>query len=106
MHATRLSFAALMFTTVATGALGQTMQAPSARQQPAASSQSTQGTAPQDKGSTGWTGGSRHTGDSGPAPTAGGGASNPEDASQQPEMSTGADLNGPPVRFPAPDTPE
>lgn len=31
---------------------------------------------------------------------------NPTDASDQPEMATGADLNGPPTRFPAREAPE
>ena len=31
---------------------------------------------------------------------------NPESASQQPEMATGQDLKGPPMRFPAQQTPE
>jgi len=61
------------------------------------------GTAPEGKGSTGWTGGSRN-----PAETTGqsAGRTDPEAAANQPLMATGLDLNGPAKRFPANQTPE
>jgi len=58
------------------------------------------GTGPEDRGSTGWTGGNRQQTKS---ETTGAGASG---ASDQPEMGSGPDLKGPPVRFPANKTPE
>lgn len=61
------------------------------------------GTAPDGMGSTGWTGGSR-----GQTETTGQGSSrtDPDAAQNQPSMATGADLQGPPARFPAEKTPE
>ena len=57
-------------------------------------------TAPEDRGTTGWTGGSREPDKAN--------ASAQQDASvaNQPWMASGEDLNGPPVRFPANKTPE
>jgi hypothetical protein len=61
------------------------------------------GTAPEGKGTTGWTGGARDQN----SQTSGQGASqNPEDAKNQPWMATGEDLKGPPKQFPAGQTPE
>ena|ERR1700754_1557960 len=61
------------------------------------------GTAPEGKGTTGWTGGSRDQN----SQTSGQSASqNPEDAKNQPWMATGEDLKGPPKQFPAGKTPE
>jgi hypothetical protein len=54
------------------------------------------GTAPEGRGSTGWTGGNR-----GP-----GGIDNPEAAKDQPFMASGVDLKGPPQQFAAGQTPE
>ena len=59
-------------------------------------------TAPADKGSSGWTGNSR-------VPAESVGESSGMAARQsadQPEMATGTDLNGPPVKFPPAKTPE
>ena len=58
--------------------------------------QDNSGTAPEGRGSTGWTGGNR-------GPT---GAIDPEAAANQPFMATGVDLNGQPQQFPAGQTPE
>ena len=52
-------------------------------------------------GTTGWTGGNRGAGTT---TTGQGTASDP--AADQPEMATGADLKGPPKRFPPSETPE
>jgi hypothetical protein len=60
---------------------------------------STKGTAPEGAGSTGWTGG---TGGS----FVGTDHQSADDPNLQPEMATGADLKGPPARFPAGKTPE
>ena len=63
------------------------------------------GTAPENMGATGWTGGSRgQTKDS--ATTGQGGAPDTEAAKDQPAMATGEDLKGPPAQFPANKTPE
>jgi hypothetical protein len=65
------------------------------------------GTAPENIGATGWTGGSRgQTKD--PATTTGQGtaAQDAEAAKDQPAMATGEDLKGPPKQFPANKTPE
>ena len=56
------------------------------------------GTESEDRGSTGWTGGSREQKKS---ETTGSG-----EANDQPQMGSGTDLNGPPVQFPANKTPE
>jgi hypothetical protein len=57
---------------------------------------SNSGTAPEGRGSTGWTGGNRGQT----------GTGNPEAAKDQPFMATGLDLKGPPLQFPAGQTPE
>jgi len=66
------------------------------------------GTAPENPGATGWTGGSRgQTRDS--ATTTGqssGAKDDGEAAKDQPAMATGKDLKGPPMQFPANKTPE
>jgi hypothetical protein len=67
------------------------------------------GTAPENMGATGWTGGSRgQTHDS--ATTTGQGQGNAaqdaEAAKGQPAMATGEDLKGPPTQFPPNKTPE
>jgi hypothetical protein len=64
------------------------------------------GTSPDGMGSTGWTGGSR--GQSKPEVGSRGltGGKAHEDAADQTLMATGVDLNGPPTRFPAWETPE
>ena len=71
----------------------QMIEKPVALPQPGAT-----GTAPDGMGSTGWTGGNRGQADPGKP--------NPESASQQPFMATGQDLQGPPMQFPAQQTPE
>jgi hypothetical protein len=58
--------------------------------------QDNSGTAPEGRGSTGWTGGNR-------GPT---GATDSEAAANQPFMATGVDLKGPPQQFSAGQTPE
>jgi hypothetical protein len=58
--------------------------------------QDSTGTAPEGRGSTGWTGGNR-------GPT---GTDNPEAAKDQPFMASGVDLKGPPQQFAAGQTPE
>lgn len=82
--------------------------------------QGTSGTAPEDKGKTGWTGGAQDQpsqsgntkGDTQgkPAETTGTGqkveANDGALATDQPLMATGADLKGPPQRFPPSRTPE
>jgi hypothetical protein len=66
------------------------------------------GTAPENMGATGWTGGSRgQTQDS--ATTTGQGNNAAQDAAaakDQPAMATGEDLKGPPKQFPPNKTPE
>jgi hypothetical protein len=63
------------------------------------------GTAPENMGATGWTGGSRgQTKDS--ATTGQSSAQDTEAAKDQPAMATGEDLKGPPAQFPANKTPE
>jgi hypothetical protein len=62
------------------------------------------GTGPEDRGSTGWTGGNREQMKGGA--TTGAGVSGSDPAADQPQMGSGADLNGPPLRFPANKTPE
>lgn len=64
---------------------------------------SSAGTAPEGKGTTGWTGGAR---DQNSQTTGQGASQNPEDAKNQPWMATGEDLKGPPQQFPAGKTPE
>src|SRR5215475_15117560 len=76
----------------APGADGKTQKAAPLQQS------GTKGTAPEGAGSTGWTGG---TGGSFV-----GTDHQSADPSWQPEMATGADLKGPPTRFPAGRTPE
>src|ERR1700710_3144347 len=65
------------------------------------------GTAPENMGATGWTGGSRgQTHDSATTTGQGGGAQDAEAAKDQPVMATGEDLKGPPTQFPPNKTPE
>jgi hypothetical protein len=65
------------------------------------------GTAPENMGATGWTGGSRgQTKDSATTTGQGSGAQDTEAAKDQPVMATGEDLKGPPTQFPANKTPE
>lgn len=61
------------------------------------------GTAPEGKGTTGWTGGAR---DQGSQASGQSGSTDPEAAKNQPAMATGKDLKGPPEQFPAGKTPE
>jgi hypothetical protein len=74
--------------------------------------QSSSGTAPEDRGSTGWTGGSRDqlnqdkagaTSGQAPAPDS---TRDTEAAKDQPLTATGEDLKGPAQRFPPSKTPE
>jgi hypothetical protein len=58
--------------------------------------QDNSGTAPEGRGSTGWTGGNRGQT----------GTGNPEAAKGQPFMASGVDLKGPPQQFPPGQTPE
>ena len=65
------------------------------------------GTAPENMGATGWTGGSRgQTHDSATTTGQGNSARDTETAKDQPVMATGEDLKGPPTQFPANKTPE
>jgi hypothetical protein len=65
------------------------------------------GTAPENMGATGWTGGSRgQTHDSATTAGEGGSARDTEAAKDQPVMATGEDLKGQPTQFPANKTPE
>ena len=124
---------ALLLSTVIVSALGGVVYAQQPSEQPAAQqprethpqnkdSQS-DGTKPENMGSTGWTGGTggSHIGTSnsltndgsatkGTAGTTGSGASdaspNSEAAKNQPLTATGVDLKGEPTRFPANKTPE
>jgi hypothetical protein len=65
------------------------------------------GTAPENMGATGWTGGSRgQTHDSATTTGQGNSARDTEAAKDQPVMATGEDLKGPPTQFPANKTPE
>jgi hypothetical protein len=66
------------------------------------------GTAPENIGATGWTGGTRgQTLDSATTTGQGGGAAQDSEAAKdQPVMATGEDLKGPPNQFPANKTPE
>jgi hypothetical protein len=75
-------------------------------EQPSNTPQHGTGTAPENMGATGWTGGSRgQTKDS--ATTSGqSSAQDTEAAKDQPAMATGEDLKGPPTKFPANKTPE
>jgi hypothetical protein len=65
------------------------------------------GTAPENMGATGWTGGSRgQTHDSATTTGQGNSARDTEAAKDQPVMATGEDLKGPPTQFPPNKTPE
>ena len=65
------------------------------------------GTAPENMGATGWTGGSRgQTHDSATTTGQGGSAQDTEAAKDQPVEASGQDLKGPPQQFPANKTPE
>jgi hypothetical protein len=69
------------------------------------------GTSPQNRGSTGWTGAQPETGGEPGKPanaTSGQGVTVHDDAlaKDQPEVATGEDLNGPPRRFAPSKTPE
>jgi hypothetical protein len=65
------------------------------------------GTAPENMGSTAWTGGSRgQTHDSATTTGQGSSAQDAEAAKDQPVEATGEDLKGPPAQFPANKTPE
>ncbi len=73
-------------------------------EQPAAAPHSSgSGTAPEGKGSTGWTGGTR---DQNPQTTGQGAAQDAEAAKDQPAVATGEDLKGPPTQFAPSKTPE
>jgi hypothetical protein len=65
------------------------------------------GTAPENMGATGWTGGSRgQTHDSATTTGQGNSAQDTAAAKDQPVMATGEDLKGPPTQFPPNKTPE
>jgi hypothetical protein len=65
------------------------------------------GTAPENMGATGWTGGSRgQTQDSATTTGQGNAAQDAAAAKDQPAMATGEDLKGPPKQFPPNKTPE
>jgi hypothetical protein len=74
----------------------------------AENSSHTDGTAPHGMGSTGWTGGTggAHVGKNNETTGLSGRSDSSDPAADQPEMATGADLQGPPHRFPANNTPE
>jgi len=75
---------------------------PNAAGQSAEPHQHGSATAPAGKGSSGWTGSNRV-----PAENIGKSSGMADQQSaDQPEMATGADLNGPPVKFPPAKTPE
>jgi hypothetical protein len=101
---------AAILTVSATVSFAQNTTAPAnSVENPATTPQhgSSSGTAPENMGATGWTGGSRgQTHDS--ATTTG--QSNPAQdaaaAKDQPVMATGEDLKGPPTQFPPNKTPE
>ncbi|MDB5617149.1 hypothetical protein [Tardiphaga sp.] len=94
-----ITFAASVLTLAAIPSLAQN----NTQQQPDNHS----GTAPENMGATGWTGGSRgQTHDSATSSGPGNSAKDTEAAKDQPEMATGEDLKGPPVQFPANKTPE
>jgi hypothetical protein len=64
------------------------------------------GTAPENVGATGWTGGSRgQTKDSATTTGQASSATDTEAAKDQPSMATGTDLKGPSAQFPANKTP-
>jgi hypothetical protein len=68
---------------------------------------SSSGTAPENMGATGWTGGSRgQTHDSATTTGQGNSAQDTAAAKDQPVMATGEDLKGPPTQFPPNKTPE
>lgn len=88
---------------------------PSAAPEPAAQSSGAEGkgaphdsTGTNEKGSTGWTGGSRDQTNSEPGVGSRALVGQPaqDRGADQPAMATGVDLKGPPQRFPAADTPE
>ena len=84
---------------------------PSSAQQNADKTQagSNSGTAPENLGTSGWTGGSRGQTKDGATTTGQSSRPNnddPEAAKNQPSMATGEDLKGLPTQFPANKTPE
>jgi hypothetical protein len=80
-------------------------QEPSSTPPSPGNSDNSTGTSPENRGSTGWTGGQRETT---PTSSKSAQAQTGDDAAaaDQPLMATGKDLNGPPKRFPANNTPE
>jgi hypothetical protein len=100
--------AALMVSATVSFAQNNTPPA-NAVENPAATPQhnSGSGTAPENMGATGWTGGSRgQTQDSATTTGQGNAAQDAAAAKDQPVMATGEDLKGPPTQFPPNKTPE
>jgi len=64
------------------------------------------GTESEDRGSTGWTGGSHEQKTGGSHEQKKNETTGSGEANDQPQMGSGTDLNGPPVQFPANKTPE
>lgn len=89
----------------ATASFAQTSTPPAGTvEQPTAPHSSGSGTAPEGKGSTGWTGGARdQSSQTVGQPTS---AKDAEAAKDQPPMASGEDLKGPTERFPPSKTPE
>jgi hypothetical protein len=96
----------LLAALISLSAIGLMTQARAAEEMPAQQDTHSEGTAPHNMGSSGWTGGTggAHVGKN--ETTGLSQRSSDNSAADQPEMATGADLNGPPHRFPADDTPE
>ena len=104
MAALRTFGMSLLAATISLSAVGlMTAGTWAAENPPAQQDTHSEGTAPHNMGTSGWTGGGSHVGKS---ETTGSSQRSSDPAADQPEMATGADLNGPPHRFPANDTPE
>lgn len=95
---------ALIVSLAATAAIAQQQQPRETT--PAQTDSHSEGTAPGNMGTSGWTGGTggSHIGTSNAHTTGAATPASPE--ADQPEMATGVDLKGPPTRFPANKTPE
>jgi len=104
MAALRTLGISLLAASISFSAIGlMTPGAFAAENMPAQQDTHSEGTAPQNMGSSGWTGSGSHVGK---GETTGSSQRSDDSAADQPEMATGQDLNGPPHRFPANNTPE
>lgn len=106
-----LPLVAAMWLASASGLLAQNNTPPANTVEPATSNakqpNNQSGTAPENMGATGWTGGSRgQTQDSATSKGPDASAKDAESAKGQPLMATGSDLKGKPTQFPANKTPE